>query len=187
MISGGRENKRIQPSAGTHAQVATLDPASPPSELRAGSLFADPSIDQPRLPGRALGRPQWAERIAAAWRSSLSGILEAGRLLAEAKDGQMIEQATEIRLRAERRAGQLLKQMADSGERDRGHGGDRKSQSHDATVKLDDLGISKTQSSRWQKLGEMEEDAFEARTATAKKQAVASVEMTAAERAVEKK
>jgi N6-adenosine-specific RNA methylase IME4 len=99
----------------------------------------------------------------------------------QAKDGQMIEQATEIRLRAERRAGQLLKQMADSGERETGG-----KPSRDARVKLDDLGISYTQSSRWQKLGAMDEEDFEARAAIAKKQAVASVEMTAAERAAEK-
>jgi hypothetical protein len=58
--------------------------------------------------------------------------------------------------------------MAESGER-HSQGGDQKSKLHDATLKLDDLGISKTQSSRWQKLGAMEEDAFEARTATAKR------------------
>jgi hypothetical protein len=73
--------------------------------------------------------------------------------------------------------------MADNGERAKG-GGDLRKELPPAT--LSDFGISKMQSSRWQKLGEMEEDAFEARTATAKRQAVASVEMTASERAAEK-
>jgi hypothetical protein len=39
--------------------------------------------------------------------------------------------------------------MAERGERDRGHG-DRKSGSQAATPIIDDFGISKTQSSRWQ-------------------------------------
>ena len=48
-------------------------------------------------------------------------------------------------------------------------------------MKLDDLGVSKTQSSRWQKLADLDDEAFEERVQTAKRQAVASVEMTAAE------
>ena len=97
----------------------------------------------------------------------------------QAKDGELIEYATEIRFRAERRAGELLKAMAERGERDLGRGGDRKSQSQDATVKLSDLGVTKTQSSRWQKLAEMNSDDFEARTVAAKKDAIASVDGSA--------
>jgi hypothetical protein len=93
----------------------------------------------------------------------------------QAKDGQLIEWATEIRLRAERKAGQLLAEMADSGARVKG--GDPKSRP--ATLaKLDDLGVSKTQSSRWQKLGALDEEAFEARVSAVKRQAVASVDAT---------
>jgi hypothetical protein len=62
-------------------------------------------------------------------------------------------------LRAERKAGQLLIEMADRGERFKG--GDPRSRP--ATLaKLDDLGVSKSQSSRWQKLGAMDDEAFEA-------------------------
>jgi hypothetical protein len=48
----------------------------------------------------------------------------------------------------------MLKEMADRGERHRGHG-DQKSESSKATPKLEDLGISKTQSSDWQKLAQI--------------------------------
>jgi hypothetical protein len=47
---------------------------------------------------------------------------------------------------------------------------------------LADLGVTKTQSSRWQKLGALGDDQFETRVAAAKKQAISSVEVTPAER-----
>jgi N6-adenosine-specific RNA methylase IME4 len=75
----------------------------------------------------------------------------------QAKDTTLITQATEIRMRAERRAGELLSEMAERGERPRG----RKKESHVAT--LSDLGVSKTQSSRWQKLAALDPDTFETR------------------------
>lgn len=49
-----------------------------------------------------------------------------------------------------RHSGQLLREMAERGERDTDTGGDRCSQSHNATVELSDLALSKSQSSRWQ-------------------------------------
>ena len=103
----------------------------------------------------------------------------------QAKDGELIGWATDIRLRAERKAGQLLAEMKENGEREAG--GRPEKRSHDATVSLNDLGISKTQSSRWQKLGALADGDFENRLVAAKKQAVSSVEATAAERAAEKK
>lgn len=72
--------------------------------------------------------------------------------------------ATDIRLRAERRAGDLLREMADRGERDTGYG-DRKSESHAAIPKLKDLVVTKTQSSRWHRVGLLDADGREVRAA----------------------
>ena len=106
----------------------------------------------------------------------------------QAKDTELIDHATEIRIRAERRAGELLREMADRGERDvggRGALGSREKPNSPPT--LADLGVTKTQSSRWQRLADLDDQAFEARVETAKRQAVASVEMTAAEKMAEKR
>lgn len=86
----------------------------------------------------------------------------------QARDTQMVQWATEIKVRAERRCGEMLRDSAATGERDRGAGGDRKSQSHDATVKLSDLGITRDQSSRYQKLAAMPAEHFETAVETAK-------------------
>jgi hypothetical protein len=57
------------------------------------------------------------------------------------------------RLRAERHCGQFLDEMEKAGERDRGQGGNRRSPSPETTVKtLDEMGITRDQSSQWQKL-----------------------------------
>jgi hypothetical protein len=92
----------------------------------------------------------------------------------QAKDTELITKATEIRMRAERRAGELLIEMAARRERDT-KGGDRRSKSQRATLivppKLADLGISKTQSSRWQELAALPTDSFEDKVASASKRA----------------
>jgi N6-adenosine-specific RNA methylase IME4 len=103
----------------------------------------------------------------------------------QAKDRDMIGMATDIRLRAERKAGELLRDMAEKGERDRGRG-DRRAESQAAIPRLADLGVSATQSSRWQKLALLEPEEFEQRAEAAKREAVRSVEAPAGERLREK-
>jgi hypothetical protein len=90
----------------------------------------------------------------------------------QAKDRVLIDQATEIRLRAERRAGELLKNMAQAGER-----AVRKNmKSQPATSKLSDLNINKSQSSRWQKLADIPDDDFEELVDRTKQKACAAVD-----------
>ncbi|MFL5253255.1 MAG: hypothetical protein ACJ8AI_10240 [Rhodopila sp.] len=81
----------------------------------------------------------------------------------QARNIEAERRACEIRLRAERRCGQLL------AEREKARGvlkqGDTLPQSQPATTgpeTLSDLGISKTQSSRWQKLAAIPDQEFEA-------------------------
>lgn len=79
----------------------------------------------------------------------------------------IVNDAAEIKIRAEYKAGQLLKEMQERGERDKGKGGDRKSQSHDVTVKptLAALGVSKNESSRWQIMASIPEELYDNRMA----------------------
>jgi hypothetical protein len=62
-------------------------------------------------------------------------------------------QAAELKLRAERRAGELLAELVT-------HGGDRKSRSRDANLKLSDLGIKPSQSARWRREAAVPEQVF---------------------------
>lgn len=76
----------------------------------------------------------------------------------QAKDAVSQVYAAEIRMRAERKAGELLIEMAANGERDPGGRGRIESR---PTIRLDDLGISPYESSRWQKLAEPSDEEFE--------------------------
>jgi N6-adenosine-specific RNA methylase IME4 len=87
----------------------------------------------------------------------------------QAKDTTLITQATDIRMRAERRAGELLHEMAERGERREHSQRSRGATSTDLPPKLSDLGISKTQSSRWQRLAALDADTFESRVGAASK------------------
>lgn len=84
----------------------------------------------------------------------------------------MVEWATEIRVRAERRAGEMLAAMPKASGGERGGraalDGNRSSPSNPAPT-LSEIGISKADSSRWQKLAAVPEDQFEQAVAAAKK------------------
>ena len=96
----------------------------------------------------------------------------------EARDRDLIEHATEIRMRAERRAGELLREIEkNKGARGqlRGRdnsGGLRQRPPEDKTPKLSDLNVTKSQSSRWQRLAGLDSQTFEARIEGAKRKAV---------------
>lgn len=62
--------------------------------------------------------------------------------------------AAEVKLRAERKAGQLLSRLPL-------RGGDRKSINHADCMKLEDLGVSQNQSTRWQLQARLPEHEFE--------------------------
>jgi N6-adenosine-specific RNA methylase IME4 len=79
----------------------------------------------------------------------------------QAKDTTLITQATEIRMRAERRAGELLRDMAKNQGAIRGKTGRKGKPVLDGKPKLAELGINKTQSSRWQKLAALDPKTFE--------------------------
>lgn len=78
----------------------------------------------------------------------------------QAKNTEAERRACEVRLRAERKAGQLLAKMEKA--RPRGSNQHKvKDRSPDATGPLLDLGISKNQSSNWQKLGAIPQSDFD--------------------------
>lgn len=82
----------------------------------------------------------------------------------------MILWATGIEVRAERRAGEMLRASADRGERFPATGPRAKqveSQAATRPMTLQDMGVTNTQSARWQQLASMPEEHFETAVATA--------------------
>jgi N6-adenosine-specific RNA methylase IME4 len=92
----------------------------------------------------------------------------------QAQDTSLITQATEIRMRAERRAGELLIEMAER--KERAKAGDADGSTRRPSVpKLSDLGINKTQSSRWQELAKLDVEVFESKVEATTKRAYNSL------------
>lgn len=85
----------------------------------------------------------------------------------QARDTQLVQYATEIKVRAERRCGEMLRDAAENGQRATKDSGQNQHDrvSHDATPTLRDLGITRDQSSRYQKLAAMPAEHFEAAVA----------------------
>jgi hypothetical protein len=79
----------------------------------------------------------------------------------QAKDSELIQYATEIKVRAERRCGELLATTVQ-------HGGDRKTESRSNAPTLIDMGLTRDESSRYQQLAAMPDEHFETAVATAK-------------------
>ncbi len=71
--------------------------------------------------------------------------------------------AAQIRIRAERRTGEILKEMKESGERKTAAAGRPKASEAPTLLQpsLADLGISRDQSSQWQRLAEIPKEKFE--------------------------
>lgn len=82
----------------------------------------------------------------------------------QAKDSELIQYATEIKVRAERRCGELLARTAETGER--AARGKPAETSHAST--LSEMGLTRDESSRYQQLAAMPADHFETAVATAK-------------------
>ncbi len=90
----------------------------------------------------------------------------------QAKDVELIKWATEIKVRAERRAGQMLAEMPKAtGAEVRGRdsfGGHIVVPPKNDAKTLADLGVTKNESSRWQKLASVSDEQFEHAVSAAK-------------------
>jgi hypothetical protein len=93
----------------------------------------------------------------------------------QAKDRELIALSTDIRMRAEIKAGELLLEMGERGERQKSGDADGR-RARPSVPTLSDLGVTKSQSSRWQKLAALPKNEQEAKINAAKRKAELAVE-----------
>lgn len=104
-----------------------------------------------------------------------------------ARDPDLLDRAVAVSLAAQRRAGELLREMAERGARRDGHGDQRRGSREGTPLTLDDLGVSKKQSHKWQQLAGLSRPDFEERVAERQKEARRALDGSRAERNAEKK
>jgi hypothetical protein len=92
---------------------------------------------------------------------------------AQAKDPDLMNYAADINMRAQIRGGELLMQMAERGERQKTGMNQHGSSSVERLPALSDLGVTKTESSRWQRLASLSAACQEQKIVAAKAKAVA--------------
>jgi protein gp37 len=164
------ENKHLLPSLSEY-KVVSHDSSALAEHAAAAST---PS-------GTALGKYETARHALAEARRVDEAKLIRNKAIAmqvyakQAKDRSLIEDATEIRMRAERRAGELLAEMEKNkggAEQGVGRRGKNAVAASDRIPTLSDLGVSKTQSSRWQSLAALESETFESHVVAARKKAL---------------
>lgn len=97
----------------------------------------------------------------------------------QAKDMELVDHSTDIRMRAEIKGGELLGEMDKNKGAVPGKTGSKGRPVLDTTLKLSDLGVTKSQSSRWQKLAALSPDEREQRIERAKKKQRAALDGTA--------
>lgn len=122
-------------------------------------------------------RQALAEAVAFDEVMSIMNVSEQAALYAkQANDNELVEKATEIRVRAQRKAGEMLAKSKEAGHLlDKAasgqlgaavkHGKSAPTTSH---ITLKEIGVTKDQSAQWQQLASMSEEHFEAAVATAK-------------------
>lgn len=97
---------------------------------------------------------------------NIKNVAEQATLYARlANDTDLIEKATEIKVRAERKAGEMLTQAKAAGDL---HKAGNPQLSSTSTIGLADIGITRDQSSRFQQLAAMPQEHFETAVAMAK-------------------